>query len=611
MCKLKFGILAIMLTAGITLFSGCSQMDENVLNTEADFSVSINVPYATATPLPDHLNVPDAVVIDSNGSVTINDDSLLANTSKKADVDSSGYHTLSLGDTGLAVQTLQQRLQDLGYFSGGVSGIFDAETETAVERFEQTFGIMQTGIATPTFQVQLFSSSAPIYGSDEYESAVVSQYSTLQRGAIGSSVYALQHRLKELGYPIDELTAVYDEATENAVQLFYQAYGLEPNTVAYIALQKELYSENAREYSADGETKSIEIDENTLVPGNVGTLVMQIQNRLIELGYMSTTASGIYDTATENAVRAFEEACGFEPSGMLTYSMQAILLSDQAPAYGSNYTVDATDYSDLAEGDQGDEVAKLQNRLIELGYATGAGNGVYGSETAAAIRMFQHYNHLDEDGLASAYVQAVLYSPTAISYEDVLNGITVKHVTSASEDTSDADDVPYDFMNGGFSTLAKGETGSTITKLQERLNELKYTCSVNSVFDDETEAAVRLLQANIGVAQTGEVNASLQQYIYTKAVPANGYRMHNSTQTFTALSEGDTGDAVTQLQQRLWKLGYLLTEDVQDSIGTFHDKTRDAVINAQIAMGYESPDGVATAEFQCFIFSEYSTFIQQ
>lgn len=609
MCKLKFGILALMLTAGITLFSGCSQMDENVLNTEADFSVSINVPYATATPLPEHLNVPDAVVIDSNGSVTINDDSLLANTSKKADVDSSGYHTLSLGDTGLAVQTLQQRLQDLGYFSGGVSGIFDAETETAVERFEQTFGIMQTGIATPTFQVQLFSSSAPVYGSDEYESAVVSQYSTLQRGAIGSSVYALQHRLKKLGYPIDELTAVYDEATENAVQLFYQAYGLEPNTVAYIALQKELYSENAREYSVDGETKSVEIDENTLVPGNVGTLVMQIQNRLIELGYMSTTASGIYDTATENAVRAFEEACGFEPSGMLTYSMQAILLSDQAPAYGSNYTVDATDYSDLAEGDQSDEVTKLQNRLIELGYASGVGNGVYGSETAAAIRMFQHYNHLDEDGQASAYVQAVLYSPTAISYEDVLNGITVKHVSTASDDTSD--DVPYDFMNGDFVTLAKGETGSTVTKLQERLNELKYTCSINSIFDDETESAVRLLQANIGVAQTGEVNASLQQYIYTKAAPANGYRMHNSTQTFTALSQGDTGDAVTQLQQRLWKLGYLLTEDVQDSIGTFHDKTRDAVINAQIAMGYESPDGVATAEFQCFIFSEYGTLIQQ
>ena len=60
-----------------------------------------------------------------------------------------GYAQLRLGDQGLGVQKLQTRLYELGYYPGGISGVFDTLTEQSVQLFELTYGSMQTGIATP------------------------------------------------------------------------------------------------------------------------------------------------------------------------------------------------------------------------------------------------------------------------------------------------------------------------------------------------------------------------------------------------------------------------------------------------------------------------------
>ncbi len=604
---IKYALLAALLAVAAGLLGGCGEVDDSVFESTADFSVSINVPFATTAPEEDAQSQQEQVAIDANGKVTVNDASLLNSSYTRPSTSDSEYETLSLGDTGLAVQALQQRLQELGYFTGGVSGIFDAQTETAVRRFEQTYGIMQTGIATQAFQEALFSSTAPVYGTAEYQSAVVSQYTTLQRGAVGSSVYALQHRLEELGYPISELTGVYDEETEHAVELFYEACGLEPQPVAYIAMQQSLYAENAPRYADGSPGQAAAGDENTLTIGNVGTLVMQLQQRLTELGYLNSSPTGIYDEETAAAVRLFEEACGLQPTGTLSYSVQGILLSDQAPAYGTVYTGASGDYTDLAEGDEGEAVRALQERLIELGYASGAGDGVYGEQTAIAIRMFQRYNNLDETGAATAQVQAALYSPTALSYDDVLSGITVQN-TPVPEASPAPTPVPE---ASSAETLELGDRGSVVEQIQARLCEMGYTCDLTGVYDESTASAMRAFQAAVGVSQTGEATPEMQRYIYSRAAPFNGIQMYNSTQDYAKLQEGDTGEAVMRVQQRLWQLGFLLTEDVQDSIGVYHDMTTAAVRSAQVAMGYPEPDGIAGPEFQCFLFSPYGEQLQR
>ena len=79
MRRLKACGLALLATAGACLLCGCSQMDTDALGGKIDTSVNIEMPYATSTPVPEYMNVPDSVVIDANGAVTVNDKTLLTN----------------------------------------------------------------------------------------------------------------------------------------------------------------------------------------------------------------------------------------------------------------------------------------------------------------------------------------------------------------------------------------------------------------------------------------------------------------------------------------------------------------------------------------------------
>ena len=162
-------------------------MDENILDTQINTAVDIQVPYPTATPLPDYLNVPNAIVIDSDGNVTLNDRSVIEGNFQSArdQEEQTEYRSLSLGSTGIAVQALQSRLKELGYFTGDVSGVFDNATEVAVKRFEQTYGTMQTGVATVKLQLKLFASNAPAYNTEESFSVTLPSASmTMASGAL-------------------------------------------------------------------------------------------------------------------------------------------------------------------------------------------------------------------------------------------------------------------------------------------------------------------------------------------------------------------------------------------------------------------------------------------
>ena len=67
-------------------------------------------------------------------------------------------------------------------------------------------------------------------------------------------------------------------------------------------------------------------------------------------------------------------------------------------------------YRNLAQGSRGAEVRKLQERLIELGYLPeGSADGAYGAKTRNAVRKFQYYNGLTQDGVAGRATQTNLF----------------------------------------------------------------------------------------------------------------------------------------------------------------------------------------------------------
>ena len=633
----KIASLAALAAGACLLLSGCGSIDEDYLNTEINTSVDISVPYATATPLPENMAAPDAIVIDADGNVTLNDASVIEGDFQSArdQEEQTEYRSLSLGNTGIAVQALQLRLRDLGYFTGDVSGLFDADTEAAVKRFEQTYGTMQTGVATAKLQLKLFAGSAPAFGSEEYNSAVISQYQVLRPGAVGSSVYALQQRLKNLGYPLTELTGVFDEQTGHCVRLFYAAYGLAASDVANVAMQRELYADTAKTYDPnvqvlttmtpdeEGQQSAIvmpdgsEGDDTTAIAlGSSGTRISQIQQRLIALGYMTGGSdTGVFDQATQEGVNRFLSAIGLAPNGMLTTDMQAFLLSDNAPAFGGEAVISA--YQNLNVGDSGEAVMNLQRRLVELGYANGTPNGEYGQATISAVAFYQQCNGMEPDGLATVWLQTVLFSDQALTYEQTQQG--VEGFPGETPDEAEPTETPEapeatpapDGADTLYFNLVVGSTGTAVTALQNRLVELGYLQMGSGVFDEATREAVTAFQAAIGVAQTGEASASMQRYIYSKAAPSASVQFETTGDSYIPLRLGDSNDEVTNLQRRLWELGFLSKKDVETSVGTYNDATRLAVTSAQLKMGYGSADGAAGVEFQSFIFSKYGDMIRE
>jgi peptidoglycan hydrolase-like protein with peptidoglycan-binding domain len=75
------------------------------------------------------------------------------------------YITLRRGNSGSAVRQLQTLLTNLGYYPGKIDGVFGAETQYAVVRFQQDSRILPTGIATPNTWFALQNASGLRLGS--------------------------------------------------------------------------------------------------------------------------------------------------------------------------------------------------------------------------------------------------------------------------------------------------------------------------------------------------------------------------------------------------------------------------------------------------------------
>ncbi|MCL1965238.1 MAG: SH3 domain-containing protein [Firmicutes bacterium] len=75
----------------------------------------------------------------------------------------------------------------------------------------------------------------------------------------------------------------------------------------------------------------------------------------------------------------------------------------------------ASQYKQLSNGDKGEDVRKLQQQLIALGYlAAGQADGIYGAKTTAAVRAFQSSKGITANGIATPQTQALLFNTTSV-----------------------------------------------------------------------------------------------------------------------------------------------------------------------------------------------------
>lgn len=143
----------------------------------------------------------------------------------------------------------------------------------------------------------------------------------------------------------------------------------------------------------------------TLEKGDSGKSVKSLQERLKECGWYSGSATGKYDSATENAIRAFQKAQGLTADGKAGSKTQKALFSAD-PAVGL--------YTTLKQGDKNLAVEQLQRMLTELGVYTGNVDGNFDEATAQAVKDYQRAQGLSEDGVATPSLQSRMAGDSGI-----------------------------------------------------------------------------------------------------------------------------------------------------------------------------------------------------
>ena len=243
------------------------------------------------------------------------------------------YAPLAYGAQGESVSDIQERLKDLGYYTGKVSGNFLDGTRAAVRKFQKEYGLPETGEVDAATAAQL-------------ENA---QYRILTSGDNGEDVFRLQNRLKELGYFSQKATGKYRAITADAVKAFQRQNGLEITGTADVDTQRALFGDNALADGAsptptpapdqdlgdvndmvlagDGEA-TVEEYEKKLSRGAKGENVKKVQTRLKELGFFDGPISGNYMNQTVAAVKAFQLQNGLEQTGKTDETTWNTLFND-------------------------------------------------------------------------------------------------------------------------------------------------------------------------------------------------------------------------------------------------------------------------------------------
>ncbi|PAB59546.1 spore cortex-lytic enzyme [Anaeromicrobium sediminis] len=147
-------------------------------------------------------------------------------------------------------------------------------------------------------------------------------------------------------------------------------------------------------------------------------------------------------------------------------------------------------------GNSGDDVKRVQERLIEWGYLRGKADGVFGNATYNAVVYFQKKNGLKADGVVGTYTlkQLGLYN-------------------ELSRDTG--------ISNKGVNTIVK--------KAQEILKTKGYYAgTADGIYGDGTYEAVTKFQRDNGLVVDGYIGPATRKALGMDSVPADkNYKASN------------------------------------------------------------------------------------
>ena len=158
----------------------------------------------------------------------------------------------------------------------------------------------------------------------------------------------------------------------------------------------------AEEVSAETTPAEQEPHYYHLKVGNTDPMVARIQERLAELNYIDgDEPSETFGEPVAAALKRFQRVHHMTETGEADPLTQQMLFSEEAAYYR------------LQQGDEGEDVESLQERLFELGYEVEKKNGYFGIATAKALSSFQTRNKIEATGIMDTDTADILYSNNA------------------------------------------------------------------------------------------------------------------------------------------------------------------------------------------------------
>lgn len=399
----------------------------------------------------------------------------------------------------IEVKDIQSALRRKGFYSGAIDGIGDPETFNAIKSFQSANGLAADAMVGSATRAKLMRN-----GSSEVQPSDL----PLSQGSSGDKVLYLQYGLYILCCDPNGVDGSFGAGTFAAVKKFQAKYGLAADGVVGTGTWNKLCS-----------------------------LITVIQSALNAAGYNVGTVDGIAGPGTYAALINYQAANGLVADGMAGPATRTSLLGEAGDG--------GTDSFPLSQGASGSIVLALQYGLFICCYDPNGADGTFGPGTASAVKKFQTKYGLSATGIVD--------------------------------------------------TQTWEKLREKISPIQKALRNRGYILEgTNGVAGIQTYNAVISFQQSAGLVADGMAgNATLTAL---GLATGTGYGT-----TSAVLSLNSNGALTNYLQHLLRSLGYTTV----NKTGVFDIATKDAVIAFQTSR-YLDADGIVGPATWSAIFSAYS-----
>lgn len=231
-----------------------------------------------------------------------------------------------------------------------------------------------------------------------------------------------------------DTVSVYDYGSNWALVTFGEQYGY----MAISSLSAQSYAELKEEDS--------------------GSAVSDLNASLLSLGYFDGTVGTGFTAQTADAIKRLQAACGMTQTGVADEATLRVLYSGNAP---KSPILSVS----LSGGGKGDNVTRIQTRLLALGYLSTASSvdGDYGSTTAKAVGLFQTASGASATGTADSATIRALYSASAVTLPSGSKPADYKDTSSSSSSSANTGSISSDLAS---TTTSYNSSMSNAQKLE-------------------------------------------------------------------------------------------------------------------------------------------------